>query len=900
MAGPVWARVTIDADLDGDNLVPQTRAAAEKAGLAGGETFSKSFDKSAGAGIKKSLAGFSKSFKTWDKNLADNNKTMGNLSRRTRAFLKTVGNTEPMLRARIALGELTKDFDKATAAGERHGSMWKNLSANTRQWTLIIGAVIGSLGELAGLGSAAGSGIFVLAGAFSALVTGAGLAVVAFAKFMGDIENVPKGLRDSRRAFDEFKKTFGEVMDEMTTHAFFDTIEAWQKLGKVVKALQPGFNQIGDVVNGLVKDFADAFDTDLIQDLNRFLQQSGRVLDRVLRAVGRLGVALLAAFNSPAFTRALDDLLNGLDWLVDKFSAFLTGPGFDEWMRHGEQVFGALGDLLKTTGTLLNDMVTDETIKQLTDFIGHIDGFLSGGGKGILDFAQKLDIFGIIAKALDDFGKALEPLAGPMADFGEAINIVLSTAIDTLAPIINDIATALGPFVQGLADFMKENPQLIADVLLAIGAGFLAIKAVGIATSITAPLRGFVGVASKKNTGLLTKFAVGIAGITLALQGLQDQNKEGGGLEGGGGGVLETIAGGALIGASFGPIGAAIGALGGAIASMIQDMFLSPDIEGAWKTGWDQLFDPTDFSGGGIGPIKEWWANEIQPFFDGLPATVNNAGTAVADSVHAMVAGIKQAFTEFAPDFAAGWFGFWEGLPAAVNQFGSDITTNVRNAWLPVKDFFITAWNDLTTGWNNFWGGLPDRVNQWGSDIETMVRGWWNTIKDLFRQPVADIKQGWETFWDGLPAPVHDAVREISNFLRDLYTPIQNAIGWFQSLFGAASSAQTKSSGAAGGGGGMVRAASGMLLTGPRRILAGEAGPEAVVPLKRSLSRVDPSVRWLSAIAQGKTPAMASGGVVSGGRSLTVAPGAIVINGVRDPNAAAVGVVNRLAERIAS
>jgi hypothetical protein len=44
-----------------------------------------------------------------------------------------------------------------------------------------------------------------------------------------------------------------------------------------------------------------------------------------------------------------------------------------------------------------------------------------------------------------------------------------------------------------------------------------------------------------------------------------------------------------------------------------------------------------------------------------------------------------------------------------------------------------------------------------------------------------------------------------------------------------------------------------------------EAGAEAVVPLNRALSQVDPSVRALSAIAQGKVPGMASGGVVGGG-----------------------------------
>lgn len=47
--------------------------------------------------------------------------------------------------------------------------------------------------------------------------------------------------------------------------------------------------------------------------------------------------------------------------------------------------------------------------------------------------------------------------------------------------------------------------------------------------------------------------------------------------------------------------------------------------------------------------------------------------------------------------------------------------------------------------------------------------------------------------------------------------------------------------------------ASGGIFTGAQTRLIGEAGPEAVVPLNRPLSQVDPSVRWLSAYAQGKT-----------------------------------------------
>ena len=72
------------------------------------------------------------------------------------------------------------------------------------------------------------------------------------------------------------------------------------------------------------------------------------------------------------------------------------------------------------------------------------------------------------------------------------------------------------------------------------------------------------------------------------------------------------------------------------------------------------------------------------------------------------------------------------------------------------------------------------------------------------------------------------------------------------------------------------------------------------MPLSRPLSQVDPSVRWLSAIAQGKhaPQAMASGGVASGSQ-VNVAPGAIQILGSLDPRRTAIETVDELVERIA-
>lgn len=87
--------------------------------------------------------------------------------------------------------------------------------------------------------------------------------------------------------------------------------------------------------------------------------------------------------------------------------------------------------------------------------------------------------------------------------------------------------------------------------------------------------------------------------------------------------------------------------------------------------------------------------------------------------------------------------------------------------------------------------------------------------------------------------------------------------------------------------------ASGGMFFGPQVRLIGEAGAEAVVPLNRNLSQVDPAVRWLSAIAQGKIPAMAGGGVVGGGGK-TVNVEQHIYSPQSDARAVASETVNRL------
>ena len=806
----------------------------------------------------------------------------------------------------------TSGLKAANDEASRGSSIWKNLSANTRQWTLIIGAVIGSFSDLAVLGSAAGSGLFVVGAALSSLVVTGGLAVIMFSRLLGNIKKLPPALKPARAEFDVFHKAFSDAMDAMTIAAFKDSVAGWKSLTKTVKALVPAFQLVGHTFGQLFNDIARklAPGTEAFGNLNYFIEESAGITDKLIRSVGKVGDALLAAFKNPSLQTAIGNFLGWVDDLATGFSDFLRGPGFDEWLRHGTAVFGSFGKLLSTTGQLLNDMVTDETVRQLTNFIDSIDGFLQGGGRGIIEFAQNLNIFGLLAKALDELGKALEPLNVPMQALADGVNAVVQSGISDLAPIVSDVAKALAPFVQALGDFMKEHPKEIADGILAIAAAFLIMRGAKGLLGLTDQLAGFIDKMDtiQQKTPTWKKSLGGLAGGFIASMTTltSDQSI-----------TLDTFAGnivtGLLLGfAAGGPFGALVGGLTAFMITAVKDatdgagyaldqFFLSSNSGspfGNWLnsvvTGWE-----TTLNGFKDDTLPKWW----QGIEDGW------------SQAQSILSGQDQSWWK--DSLVSQWTSNLGELAANVDSTWADIKTNWSNAfsalvgnnggWLTqlvngwmttlttLRSNVQTWWGQVTTGWSQFW-----------DTVHTIVSNGWALIVAILTG--GDIKGAWERLWQSLPQPVKDAwgtvtgiisgaVKTIQGILSSLKSTIDGIIGAFQRMTGAANTAKTAGANAKSGGGGM---ASGGILFGPHRILAGEAGPEAIVPMRRPLSMVDPSVRWLSAIAQKKTAVMAAGGVSGApSRTITVAEGAIQIFGAADPRRDANEVLVRLAEQVA-
>jgi hypothetical protein len=176
-----------------------------------------------------------------------------------------------------------------------------------------------------------------------------------------------------------------------------------------------------------------------------------------------------------------------------------------------------------------------------------------------------------------------------------------------------------------------------------------------------------------------------------------------------------------------------------------------------------------------------------------------------------------------------------------------------------------------------------------GSRFNAVYKNLWNDLTDLDRRKVTPKAD----------ADTSDATRKVSGVRGDLQDLNTMSVSPTVSIIDRASGViDNIASGLAGLASRVLninanKSAAGRITSGPMLSWFGEEGPEAVVPLNRPLSQVDPSVRWLSAIAQGKgIPKMAGGGIAGGGRTVNVEMN--VYSPQSDPRAVAVEAINHL------
>ncbi len=896
------------------------------------------------------------------------------------------------------LDDLEKRTRAATDANNGFGLSWGNLSHNTRQWTLIIGAIASGMQDIAVLGSAAGAGLVALGGAATSGVIGIGGVAAVIATLNKDLDELPSHLQPVVQEFQRFTPVFGEVREAIATGAFSRMPGVFDSLGDSVRALTPQFAALGVSVGNVFSDFAQNTreGTDAFREISTLVRNAGPNFERLSDSAGILGVALVRSFNRAQ--PLVEGLIGYVDTLARRFDAFTRSNGFDVWMSNATRTFSALVPLLDATGRALNDLVTPESVGRTVAFLDNLTGFMPNLGK-LLDVVGRLDVFGLLAQMLNEFGQALEPLAEPAMALADALQGQLSTAISALADVMGVTATLAAPLAQALADIVDAIPPgVLQGLVYGLGAVAAAIGVLNAGNSIAAVVSKLSTLSAGFDTtaGKAGKMANGIAGalgkagvVGMAVAGtvaltnaLDDVYRSLTNVEDRTRNVVSSNA-------SFAEAYDELGRSAFGVVTPLTDVNKALDnLTGSGVQGMVGSLGNLFRDGGreanalsqSLGELSRGLAGlDIEQSISQFSAYARELGATDAQVLNMLntMPEFKQAIIdqatvlgEQATDanlvaIALGELGNATYL-AAVEQQNSAIAAAQQEAALAlmqgravdssgaiadladkIRGFSEAAYasRDSAREFEAAIDGVTDSVAANGNSLDITTEAGRNNEKaldDLAQASLdlsanileqtgsqeganAAINRGRDELIKALEqfGITGQAAQDYADMLglipTNIFTQIdantqdaQNKIDGFISRNNGRRitifTTNTITGGPANpgtGGNNLGLFASGTIATGPTAGIFGEAGPEALVPLDRPLSMVDPRVRWLSAIAQGKTkdpalPQFASGGVVSGGTSRTMnfqeGSITIVVQGSTNPVETAEAVFGRFME----
>ena len=202
------------------------------------------------------------------------------------------------------------------------------------------------------------------------------------------------------------------------------------------------------------------------------------------------------------------------------------------------------------------------------------------------------------------------------------------------------------------------------------------------------------------------------------------------------------------------------------------------------------------------------------------------------------------------------------GIRSAFDTAWGAIKTATSTAWEAIKGFIV---NPITTAKGILDGildGIEAAVDGAWDGIKSATQGAWNLIKSYIIDPIQAAYDKVSGIVDKIVTALSFAglvgtVTGVFNSIKDaMVRPIQAAFDAISGIVGKIKSAVSSipSPGGIVGGVKDIFTAAGGLFSTPQMRVVGEAGREAVIPLDRPISQINPEVRGMAEVLRGIKP----------------------------------------------
>lgn len=592
--------------------------------------------------------------------------------------------------------------------------------------------------------------------------------------------------------------------------------------------------------------------------IDQFKELSDIAAGRLFRNLGGLGDQIAAGMEraEPLVRKTADAIRD----VGISFGDSLQSRGYRQFITALEQFLPdatrRLGDIIGQTlggfGGIFRGMIPflEETLEWLDRITGRFSRWANSarGQNQIEDWFRKASDS---AKAFGDF----------LGEVGELLGEVLGAGRSTG----DDLFTSMADNIQRFTDYLRENPDALKnwfadakDIAEDIGDLFVAIgKLIDKLDSPEArrAVEFFLNLGEFVAT--VVRYTPGIEDLASGISRLMDAFSGDGGKGGSGPSrALSAMSGISRIARASNPLFSALASTVGRLWQSFHDNKAVQKVEQAFRR-----------LPGRIRSAISGIPGRFRAIFDQLPDPVKRNIDRAVKFFRDLPSRVRSAIASIPSRFR----GVIDGIPGTANSILNRVNTHFRNlpgrirsgiSGIPgiVQGIFNRLpgpVQNVITRVINFFRNLPGQIRSALGGLPAAIMGAFNGAVDGIAQIPGRIV-GW---FSGLGSRIAGAIGSITIPMSSINLPDIPHVPW---PFAE---------------GGIVNKATNALI--------GEAGREAVVPLDRPLSQVDPSVRYLSAVARGQTPTVNPGKTVDVGGITVVSPNA-------DPRAVARETINAL------
>lgn len=462
------------------------------------------------------------------------------------------------------------------------------------------------------------------------------------------------------------------------------------------------------------------------------------------------------------------------------------------------------------------------------------------------------DVSGSAQKMNEDSTTPLQELNGKIAELKDSLAPIGNTIIDALEPVID--------FLGKMADAFNNLPQPVQDYAVVIGgltAAFgILLPAILAVSYLFGPMMLIIGgiitviagvIVAIKNWGAITDWFKGIwSNFTGWLGDTWESLKEGASSVWDG--VKETWSGfvdwvsniwngvkevWSIIWADIVGIvqipWTLITSLIQAGINIIVGIF---DVAGqllgvAWQAVWTPI---SDFLKNTWDTMTQW----ISIAWNGIVTTFHT----IFDPVVAWWNGIWTSISTTASNI-------WNSISSTASNTWNSVTSNISNAINTAKSAIQSVWNSISSWisgiWNgikntalNLWNGITSTISSKVNDGKNAISSGWSNLTSIVSGIFNNVKNTISNIWEGIKKTVSAPIDWIRDKISNLFDNLNISIphiplphfklsGEFNLLKGKIPTLDVD------------WYAKGSVFNSPNIIGVGEAGPEAVLPLKRSV-----------------------------------------------------------------